>query len=240
VSNARACFLVALALACAAAPPALPPGVSTQPELGDSLEAVLAKLPLAEEPGPRVEVEELRVLAVDAQPWTLLEPALAAGAPGRVAVVAGRRCSHRQGLHSTRAERASWFLLASDALVAFDHDGFTAACAARPAFEPAPRDDVAVERMLVRYVTQRWSDDAIPAEQRLARGLALLARDRSDDALAELQALDRQIGELERRQQESETADAASREAWREEAERLRPLRAELKRALRESQGGLR
>ena len=237
MSNARAGLLVPLALACAGAPPPLPPGVTAEPALGDSLERLLVKLPHAEAPGPRVELEELRVLAVDHEPWTALEPALAAGTAGRVAVVAGRRCSVREGLHAMRLERASWFLLAADAVVSFDHDGFSAACAARPAFEPSPRADVAIERMLVRYVTQRWPDDAIPAEERLARGLKLIARDRPDDALAELHALERQIAELERREQDPETSEESSREAWREEAARLRPLRAQLHHALRESRG---
>jgi hypothetical protein len=238
VSNARAGLLVPLALACAGAPPPLPAGLSARPALGDSLDLLLAKLPHPEQPGPRVALEELRVLAVDRQPWTPLEPALAAGAGGRVAVVAGRRCSLREGLHRTRAERSSWFLLAEGALVAFDHDGFSAACASLPAFQPASPGDVAIERQLVRYVTQRWPDDAVPGEQRLARGLALLGRGRPDDALAELQALDRQIAELERREQDPETGEESSREAWREEASRLRPMRAQLQHALRDSREG--
>jgi hypothetical protein len=238
VSHARAGLLVLLALACAGAPPPLPAGVSAQPALGDSFDLLLAKLPHAEQPGPRVELEELRVLAVDREPWARLDPALAVRAAGRVAVVAGRGCSVREGLHRVRAERSSWFLLSAGSLVAFDHDGFSAGCTPLPAFQPASRDDVAVERMLVRYVTQRWPDDAVPAEERLARGLALIARDRPDDALAELHALDRRIAELERREQDPETGDASSRETWHEEAERLRPLRAELHHALRESRGG--
>jgi hypothetical protein len=204
VANPRAGLLVPLALACAGAPPPLPPGVSAQPALGDTFDGLLAKLPHAEGPGPRVEVEELRVLAVESEPWARLEPALAARDPGRVAVVAGRRCSWREGLSTVRAERASWYLLASGALVAFEHDGFSAACAPRPAFQPASPGDLAVERQLVRYVTQRWPKDAIPAEERLPRGLALISRGRPDDALAELQALDRQIAELERRGQDPE------------------------------------
>jgi hypothetical protein len=238
VSNARAGLLVPLALACAGAPPPLPPGVSARPELGDRIDLLLAKLPHAEQPGPRVALEELRVLAVDREPWTRLEPALAAGAAGRVAVVAGRRCSLREGLHTTRAERSSWFLLSEGALVAFDHHGFSAACAPLPAFQPASQRDLAIERQLVRYVTQRWPDDAVPGEERLARGLALLARGREGDALAELQALDRQIAELERREQDPENGDESSREAWRGEAALLRPLRAQLHHALRESRGG--
>jgi hypothetical protein len=239
VSNARAGLLLPLALACAAAPPPLPPGVPARPALGDGFDLLLAKLPHAEQPGPRVELAELRVLAVDREPWARLDPALAPRGTGRVAVVAGRRCSVREGLHTARAERSSWFLLSAGALVAFDHDGFSAGCTPLPAFQPASRDDVAVERQLVRYVSQRWPDDAVPAEQRLGRGLALIARDRPDDALAELQALDRRIAELLRREQDpEETGEASAREAWREEVERLRPLRAQLHHALRESRGG--
>jgi hypothetical protein len=245
VANARAGLLVPLALACAsaalgcanAAPP-LPAGLAPEPALGDSLEQLLVKLPHADEAGSRVALDELRVLAVDREPWTSLEPAHAAAAAGRVAVVAGRRCSARAGLRVTRAERASWFLLAGGALVAFDHDGFSGACAARARYEPAPRADVPVERMLVRYVTQRWPDDAVPPETRLPRGRKLIARGRPDDARAELHALDREIAALERRAGDPDLGEAAAREAWREEAERLRPLRAALHHALREPGAG--
>ena len=236
--NARAGLLVSFVLACAGAPPPLPPDVSAEPALGDSLALLLVKLPHADEPGPKVEVEELRVLAVDHEPWTRIVPPEAGSGGERVAVVAGRRCSWREGLRSTHAERASWFLLASDAVVSFDHDGFSAACVPRSAFEPSAPGDVGVERMLVRYVTQRWPGDAVPPADRLPRGLAFLGRDRPDDALAELQALDRQIAELERRaepDEADETEDQALREAYREEAEELRPLRAELHHALAEA-----
>ncbi len=236
VSNPRAGLLVPFALACAGSPSPLPAGVSPRPALGDSLAALLAKLPHADEPGPRIELEELRVLAVEREPWTRLDPADPRAADGRVAVVAGRRCAERSGLSTARAERASWFLLASDAIVAFDHDGFARECVPLPAFEPSPASDVGVERMLVRYVTQRWPGDAVPPADRLPRGLALLARERPDDALAELQALDRQIAELERRTrgegEDDDPEEQAARAALHAEAEELRPLRAELYHAL--------
>jgi hypothetical protein len=234
----RAGLFVPLALACASAPPPLPPGLAPEPALGDSLDALLAKLPHAEQAGARVELEELRILAVDRAPWATLEPARAAADAGRVAVVAGRRCAARAGLRTTRAERASWFLLAGGSVVALDHDGFAADCAARARYEPAARGDVPVERMLARYVTQRWPGDTVPAETRLARGRKLLERGRPDDARGELQALDREIAELERRAGDPDAGDEAMRAAWREGASRLRPLRAELHHALRASGGG--
>ena len=243
MSRARFWRIVPLALACAAPPPPLPPGVSSRPELGDRLETLLTKLPHPEEPGPAVEVTELRVLAVDAQPWTTLEPARAEGAPGRVGVVAGRRCRFWEGVRRKQTDRASWFLFEAGVLAAFDHDGFAAGCAPHSAFEPASRADAPLERMLVRYVSQRWPVDRVPAEERLARGLRLLERSRPDDARAELQALDLRIAELARRQDELETPDPAERAALFEEEERLRPLRAELRRALdetREQSGELR
>jgi hypothetical protein len=148
-------------------------------------------------------------------------------------VTAGRRCSWREGLASDEVERASWFLLDSGRLHAFDHQGFGARCGARPAFEPAARDQVALERALVRYLSQRWPVSEISGEERLARGTRLLAQDRVEDAQYELFALDRRIAELERRQSEQETPDAAERESLRREQEQLGPLRAQLHHALR-------
>jgi len=87
--------------------------------------------------------------------------------------------------------------------------------------------------MLARYVSQRWTSDAVPAEDRLARGLRLLAQGREDDAWTELRALDLRMDELARRQVEADTGAAAETSALREEEERLRPQRAELQRALR-------
>jgi hypothetical protein len=235
VPNARAGLLVPLALACAGAPPPLPPGVSARPALGDPLALLLAKLPHAESTGPHVALEELRVLGVDREPWAPLAPALAADSPGRVAVIAGRRCAEREGLRTARAERSSWFLLEAGRLVAFDHDAFLERCVSRHVFEPASRADAGIERQLVRYLTQRWPGDAVTGEERLPRGLALLARGREEDARAELHALDREIAELERREQESGAGDESSRAVWHEELERLRPLRAQLQHALRET-----
>ena len=85
----------------------------------------------------------------------------------------------------------------------------------------------------MRYLSQRWPIIEIPGEQRLQRGLALLERDRNEDAAYELYALDRRIAELERRQSEYETPDVGERERLREEEER-RPLRAQLYHALQD------
>ncbi|MGH7286576.1 MAG: hypothetical protein ACREI8_00970, partial [Myxococcota bacterium] len=89
--RSRPAWIVSLALACAGPPP-LPQGVPASPVLGDSLAVLLAKLPHPDEAGPRVEVTELRLLAVDAQPWAALAVADAERVSGAVAVVAGRRC----------------------------------------------------------------------------------------------------------------------------------------------------
>lgn len=222
----------ALALACAGPPPPLPPGVPAVPAVGDPLPLLLRKLPHAEAPGPRVEIEELRVIAVGKRPWTSLAPEGAQGETGPLAVVAGRRCAEREGLGWQRSARASWFLLRRGAVLAYDHDGFASRCEAVPAYLPAHHDDVRIERMLVRYVSQRWPGDGVAPDERLARGLALLAAERPDDALFELQALDRDIEELERRR--NETEDDALREAWGRDVDRLGPQRARLHHALRE------
>jgi hypothetical protein len=206
--------------------------VSAAPEVGDTLGLLLQKLPHAEASGPAVELEELRVMSVGELPWTPVEPSAAGGIGGPLAVVAGRRCTQREGLDREESDRASWFLLRHGAVLAYDHDGFASLCEAVPAYVPAPRTDVEIERMLVRYVTQRWPGDRVSPDERPSRGLALLEADRPDDALLELQALDRDIAELERRKEETE--DEALRKAWRGELARLGPLRARLHHALRE------
>jgi hypothetical protein len=221
-----------LAIACATAPPPLPAGATAEPVVGDPLALLLTKLHYAEGAPAEIELRELRVVSVERQPWRTLEPAAAGAEPGVVGVIAGRRCHWREGLHSEQVDRASWFLLERGTLRAFDHQGFGARCAGRPAFEPAAPEQVALERSLMRYSSQRWPVAQIPGEERLARGMRLLARDRVDDARFELFALSRRISELERRQSEQETPDAAEREQLREEEEQLRPLRAQLQHAL--------
>lgn len=226
------CPCLLLALACAGTPPPLPAGVSARPALGDPIALLVTKLHHAEGAPTEVELRELRAMAVDREPWQPLDPALAGSYPGEVGVIAGRRCTWREGLRRHQTDRASWFLLDAGALTAFDHQGFGPACESRPAFEPAAADQVALERALMRYLSQRWPVTEIPGEQRLARGLRLLERGRSEDAAYELHALDRRIDELERRQTEYETPDAIERDRLRREEERLRPLRAQLHHAL--------
>jgi hypothetical protein len=223
-----------LALACAGAPAPLPAGTPAAPAVGDPLALLLAKLEHAEGAPASVELRELRVIDVAREPWRPLDPAAAEAQHGAVGVIAGRRCTWREGLSRHEVERGSWYLLRGGALDAFDHEGFGAECASRPAFEPNPPEGVPLERSLTRYLSQRWPVVEVPGEQRLARGLRLLERGRSEDARSELHALDRRIAELDRRQSEYETPDAEERERLRAEEERLRPLRAQLHRALAE------
>jgi hypothetical protein len=206
--------------------------VSAAPALGDSLDLLLVKLRHAEGASVEVELRELRVMTVDRAPWHSLDPESAAARSAGVGVIAGRRCSWREGLLSQHVDRGSWFLLEAGTLRAFDHQGFGVDCLDHPAFEPAFSDQVATERALLRYLSQRWPVTEIPGEQRLARGLRLLERGRSEDAQYELFALDRRITELERRQSEHETPGAEQREMLRREEEALRPLRAQLAHAL--------
>lgn len=221
-----------LALACAGAPPPLPAGTSAAPAVGDPLALLLAKLRYAEGAPASIELRELRVIDVAREPWQPLDPSAAEAGRGEVGVIAGRRCTWRDGLFRHEVERGSWYLLRGGALDAFDHEGFGAECSSRPAFEPNPPERVPLERSLTRYLSQRWPVVEVPGDQRLARGLRLLERGRSDDARAELNALDRRIAELGRRQTEYETPDAEERERLRAEEEQLRPLRAQLHRAL--------
>jgi hypothetical protein len=226
----------ALALACAGPPP-LPAGASATPALGDALGLLLVKLHHAEGAPAEVELRELRVIDVASEPWRTLDPAAAEGGTGPLGVVAGRRCTWRDGLASGDALHASWYLLRGGRLEAFDHQGFGDACAPRPSFEPAAAAEEALERQLTRYLAQRYPGHTIGADERFSRGLALLSRGRPDDARFELQALDRRLDELDRRQSEHETPDAEERAALRREEERLRPLRARLHRELADSVG---
>jgi hypothetical protein len=225
------------ALACASSPP-LPDGVPAEPLRGDSLALLLVKLQHAEDPAPSVEVRELHLSAVDHAPWQPLAREAADAYPGRLAVVAGRRCHWRAGLERVRADTGSWYLLERNALVAFDHQGFGTRCEARPTFEFLPPADAELERNLVRWVSQRYPVGEVPGDVRLARGLSLLAQGRRDDAQRELFALDRRLREVARLQDESETPDAAEREQLRREEERLRPLRAKLAHALQDEASG--
>jgi len=225
--------LAAAGLACAAVPP-LPAGTSAQPALGDPLGLIVTKLHYADGAPADIDVREVRMLAIDQQPWRTIDAATAAALPGTVGVVAGRRCHWRDGLTGHDVDRGSWFLLRGGALYAYDHTGFGARCAELPAFDPVPLAEVGIERELVRYLSQRWPIAEVNGEQRAARGLALVARGRSDDAIYELNAIDRRLAELARRQTEEETPDAAKRESLRQEEERLRPLRAQLAHALEE------
>jgi hypothetical protein len=227
------CLASALALACAGPAP-LPAGAGATPALGDALELLLVKLQHAEGAPAEVELRELRVIDVGREPWQTLEPAAAEGRTGPLGVIAGRRCTWRDGLASGEALRASWYLLRAGRLEAFDHQGFGDACAARPSFEPANLDELALERSLTGYLAQRYPGRAIGADERFSRGLALLSRGRPDDARFELQALDRRLDELDRRQDEHETPDPEERATLRREEERLRPLRARLHRELAE------
>jgi hypothetical protein len=228
------CLALALALGCAGAAPPLPAGASATPALGDALALLLVKLHHPEGAPAELELRELRVIDVASEPWRTLEPAAAVARSGPLGVIAGRRCAWRDGFASGEALRASWYLLRAGRLEAFDHQGFGDACAARPSFEPARAADLALERSLTGYLAQRYPGAAIGADERFARGLALLSRGRPDDARFELQALDRRLDELARRQTEHETPDPDERAELRREEERLRPLRARLHRELTE------
>jgi hypothetical protein len=226
--------LLLLGLACAGAPPALPPGTGAAPALGDPLGLLLAKLAHAEGAPAEIEVRELRMIDVAQEPWRSLDADAARDHAGPLGVIAGRRCAWRDGWSRSETLRGSWYLLRDGRLAAFDHRGFAGACAERPAFRPAAPAEVALERSLSRYLSQRYPPGEIPGEQRLARGLALLESGRTDEAVYELHALDRRIDELSRRQSEYETPDADAREQLAREEEALRPLRAQLQRALAE------
>jgi hypothetical protein len=208
--------------------------VSAAPAVGDPLDLLLAKLAHAEGAPADVELRELRPIDVGREPWRTLDLDAARAHPGPLAAIAGRSCAFREGLVRRETRRGSWYLLRAGRLLAFDHAGFGPACAARPAFEPAAGSDVAVERSLQRWISQRFPPEAVPPEERLARGLRLLEHGRREEATRELFALDQRLDELARRQNEFETPDADERARLAREEEQLRPLRAQLHHALAE------
>ena len=235
VPRAPVWLLPCLALACATAPPPLPAGVPAEPAVGDSLDLLLMKLRHAEGAPAEIELRELRVVAVERQPWRHARSRSRRPEPVPVGVIAGRRCQLARGTAPPTRDRAPGSCSRPANAARLRPPGLRLGCASHPAFEPASAREVALERALVRYLSQRWPVTEIPGDERLARGLRLLERGRFEDAEYELFALDRRLRELARRQSEYETPDPGERERLRREEEELRPLRAQLQHALRDS-----
>ena len=200
--------------------------------VGASVADVLA-LVRAEEPGGiDVELRELRVSRVTDGFWEEVDADDAAADPsGEIAVIAVRRCGDWTGRRHWEAERASWFVLESGALAAFDHWSFGPRCALGNAFAPSPPALLETERTLRRFVDQRHPPAPPPLAIRFRRGLAFLAAGRGAEARAELQAGDAALAAREDLVRERD-ASPLEQETFRLESDELYRLREELASAL--------
>jgi hypothetical protein len=232
--------LLLLLLACSATPgerwrAAHPQFERQAPTSGQSLGEAMASL---EEPdaSPAISVSGLRLLAVDRDPWQLLDAETALSLLPRQeemhAVVALRTCVHRVGLRRTEVPRASWLLFRGGRLEAFDHWEFGDACAPEHRLLPAAETYRRLERELSRDVARRYPASRLGPEDSFRKGLVLVEHGRVDDADATLALGNRELGEATRALNE-ERPDAPSEESLAE----ARALRAELERAIREARG---
>ena len=206
-------------------------GEATLPAPGAPFGAAVAALfaPTGTE-GDRLEIRELRVLAIAERPWRELEPDEAAGYEGLMGLLTHRICRRRDGLEFTREERSSWMLFEDAALVAYDHGQFVGGCASERWLRLAPERLRDAEKGLLRYTAQRYPAARPSLEERLQGGLALVEGQRLDDAERLVRLADPRIVELE------DEAENLFDDEKAEAEERLRvtkALRAKLVRALR-------
>jgi hypothetical protein len=212
------------------------------PAPGASLADAIAVVRADEGAGFSVEVSEVRVSKVAGGFWEEVDARRAARPDfvpdaGAVYVVsAKRRCEDwKRPRDRFEAERASWFLLPGGAVAAYDHWSFGPRCALANALRPARPEHREVERELLRFLEQRHPPRPLPFELRIARGLAFVAAGRLDAAHALLASADQAIG-ARRDLFEERTASAEEEAAFEAEQARLRALRADLARAIREAE----
>lgn len=201
------------------------------PVAGDSLERTLASLQTGPEGPFRVSVRELRLLRVDVEPWETLsvESALAGPDEQTIGVIAHRRCKGHQGLHFFGSERTAWYIFAAGKLVFYDHFEFGAACEARNDYLPGNSEYLATERTLVRYAASRYPEFTPTTEEKLSRGMALVAADRLPDAERMLKQADREIGAMLAKR---ETLNEDEKKALDEREKQLQAMRVKLSRAI--------
>ena len=202
-----------------------------RPVFGDSLAETLASIHAGPGGPAEVSVTELRVLRVDVQPWETLSAAAALAGPEEqsIGVIAHRRCKGRRGLHFFGSERTSWYVFAAGKLAAYDHFEFGEACEAQDYYLPSSAEHLATERTLLRYAASRYPTSAPTTEEKLSKGLALVAADRLPDAERMLKDADREIAAM---MATRETLSEDEREALDEEKKRLRAMRVKLSRAI--------
>jgi hypothetical protein len=208
-----------------------PDWTPARPVLGDSLGETLASIHAGPGAPAEVSVPELRVLRVDVEPWETLsvESALAGPEEQIIGVIAHRRCKGRQGLHFFGSERTSWYVFAAGKLTFYDHFEFGEACEARNYYLPSDSEYLATERTLVRYAVSRYPEFTPTTEEKLSRGMALVAADRLPDAERMLKHADREIGAMLAKR---ETLNEDEKKALDEREKQLQAMRVKLSRAI--------
>lgn len=207
---------------------------ASQPAPGSELDGILTGL--FEAPpggGHRLEVVELRLLAMSEPPWSTLEPGSDAVRHGSVGLTTHRICRLREGLTFHEVERASWMIFQDGKLVAWDHGTFSTGCEAGRSYRPARAESLDLERGLLRYSAQRYPAAHPTLEERLRGGLALLEADRLEDAKRVLKYADANVTELS---DQTETVFGDEREAAEERLVIVKALHVKLRRAVRKAE----
>ncbi|MBW2242191.1 MAG: hypothetical protein JRH01_09410 [Deltaproteobacteria bacterium] len=207
---------------------------ASQPAPGSELNGILVGLfePPAGE-GHKLEVVELRLLAMGEPPWATLEPGSAAARHGRVGLTTHRICRLREGLTFHRVERASWMIFEDGMLLAWDHGTFKPGCEAGRSYRPARVEFLDLERGLLRYYAQRYPAAWPTLEERLRGGLALLEADRLEDAKRVLKHADGNVTQLS---DHTETVFGDEREAAEQRLVIVKALHVKLRRAVRKAE----
>jgi len=152
-------------------------------------------------------------------------------------VVVARECSDWESRERWSDERTSWFLLREGRLAAYDHWTFGPRCSLGNAFRPvaAGSPSRTNQRDLLRWLEQRRPPGRVPVELRFQRGHAYVAAGRLEEAGAMLRFADDALAareELASPREQSPEEEAA----FEAEGERLRGLRADLSKAIREAE----
>ena len=207
---------------------------ASQPAPGSELDGILTGLFEAPQgDGHKLEVVELRLLAMSDPPWSTLEPGSDVARRGSVGLTTHRICRLREGLTFHRVERASWMIFQDGKLVAWDHGTFKPGCEAGRSYRPARTESLDLERGLLRYSAQRYPAARPTLEQRLRGGLALLEADRLEDAKRVLKHADANVTELS---DHTETVFGDEREAAEERLVIVKALHVKLRRAVRKAE----
>lgn len=193
---------LALLLSCAASWPeryraAHPDFTARPPAVGAPATDALASLDGPAPEGVSVELLKLEVMRADVDPWQAITPEAMADVPGISVAAADRRCRVREGLHWRRVERVSWFVADRGRLVAFDAPRFGADCSVTHDYHPAREPYLDSEQALRRWTDQRFPGGALPLEERLAMGAALVQAGRLDEARETVHQAKRELDRIQ-------------------------------------------